>query len=258
MKIIGAEIWGLAQKVLAGLAALQRHMCKKKWSDGIDVRRFTGEEWLRLLSGETNMAAFVGWCMTCRTGKCFENICHHCGAELLQFDEQFWRQIGHKIQRALRRDSTLLSQVKSDRESLYGPTYPPTFPSPLEWLSKAWEQAPRPPHHLFDPKVHYLVANWVESLRRLGLSKEEITEVLSTDDFPDGQVERHGKDYAKIPGEDLRKLGAEFRRVVGYIPGSVLNRSEMSRTMKWVNRQRTVPLARLQGERVRKRNSAED
>jgi hypothetical protein len=176
----------------------------------------------------------------------------------VQFDEEFWRQIGGKIQRALRKDSALLSQVKCERESVYGTIYPPTFPLPLEWLSNAWGEAPRPPHHPFDPKVHYRVANWVESLRREGLSKEEITEVLSTDDFRDGQFERQGKDYAHIPGEDLRKLGAEFCRTVGYIPGSVLDRSELARTRRWVDRQRSVPMARLRGERVRMRKSAEN
>ena len=258
MKLIGKETWGLAKRALARLIAHQRRMGKKKWFDGIDIRRLSGEEWLRLLSGETNMAAFVGWCAQCRTGKCREKICHHCGAKLLLFDEEFWCQIGRKIQRALRRDSTLLSQVKCERESLYSTPNKPTFPSPLDWLSTAWEHTPRPPHHPFDPKVHYLVANWVESLRRAGLSKEEISEVLSTDDFPDGQFERKGKGYANIPGEELRKVGAEFRRAVGYIPGSVLDCSEMSRTIRWVNRQRTVPMARLKGERVRKRNFAEN
>ena len=258
MKIIGKEILGLAKRVLARIIARQRRMGKKKWSDGIDIRRLSGEEWLRLLSGETHMAAFVGWCVQCRTGKCRENICHQCGAKLLLFDEPFWRQIGCKIQRALRMDRALLSRVKSERESLFSTRYKPTFPSPLEWLFKAWEQAPRPPHQPFDPKVHYLVANWIESLRRVGLSKEEITEVLSTDDFPDGPFERQGKDYANIPGEDLRKLGAEFRQAVGSLPGSVNDSSEMWRTMQWVDRQRTVPMARLSGERVRERKTAED
>jgi hypothetical protein len=120
MKIFGNEIWGLAKRVLARLVACQRRMGKKKWSDGIDIRRLSGEQWLRLLTGETNMAAFVGWCVSCRTAKCCEKTCRQCGAECLLFDEEFWSQIGGKIQRALQKNRTLLSQVKSERESLYG------------------------------------------------------------------------------------------------------------------------------------------
>jgi len=151
----------------------------------------------------------------------------------------------------------LLSQVKSERESLYGTRCTPIFPASLEWLHKSWEQALRPPHRSFDLKGHYRAANCIESLRSLGLSNEEVIDVLSTDEFPNGQFERHGKDYAKIPGEELRKLGEQFRRTVGDVPGSVLDLSEMGRTRAWVHRQRTVPMARLRGERVRKRDHAE-
>ena len=257
MNIIGAAVWGLAKNVLARLIARQRRLGKKKWFEGIDVCRLSGEAWLRLLTGETNITAFVGWCARCRTGKCRETTCLHCGEALLLFDEPFWVQIGHKIRLALQKDRTLLSRVKSERESLYGIRDQPMFPGSLEWLFKSWEQAPRPPHQPFDPKAHYLAANCIESLQRLGLSKEEIIDVLSTAEFPNGQFERQGKDYAKIPGEELRTLGEGIRRTVGDIPGSALDLSEMGRTMAWVDRQRTVPMARLQGERVRKRNSEE-
>jgi hypothetical protein len=247
----------LVQILIQGLAlrpALQRRMNKKKWSEGIDLRPLSGEEWLRLLSGETNMAALVGWCEICRAGECYQEACQRCGAALLKFDEQFWSQIGRKIRWAMRRDRAILSRVKSERGSLYGMKRKPTFPSPLDWLNTLWEQASQPPHQSFDPQIHYQVANWVESLRRLGLSKEEIIDVLSTGDFPNGQIKREGKDYAKISGEDLRKLGEDFRRAVGYVPGSALDLSEMWRTTTWVDRQRTIPMARLKGERVRTRN----
>lgn len=258
MKIFGNEIWGLAKRVLARLAARQRYMGKKKWSDGIDVVRLSGDEWLRLLTGETNITAFVGWCTNCRTGKCREKICLHCGAELLQFDEPFWCQIGHKIRRALQKDRTLLSEVKSNRESLYGTKYAPIFPASLPWLLELWEQTPRPPHRSFDPKAHYLSANCIESLRKVGLSKEESIDVLSTMEFPDGPIKWQGKDYAEIPGEDLRIMGEGIRGVVKEIPGSALDVSEMARTRAWVDRQRSVPMARLRGERVRRRNRAGD
>lgn len=240
------QIWALRP-------ALQRRMNKKKWSEGVDLRPLSGEEWLRLV-GETNMAALVGWCVRCRVGECYQQTCQRCGLALLKFDEQFWSQIGRKIRWAMRKDRALLSRVKGERESLYGTKHKPIFPSPLEWLLKLWERTSPPPHQPFAPKVHYQVANWIEFLRRLGLSKEESIEVLSNDDFPDGQIKRQGKDYAKIPGEDLRKLGEEFRQAVGSLPGSVKGLSEMWRTIRWVDRQRTAPMARLKGERVRKRN----
>src|SRR5262249_29612817 len=156
--------------------------------------------------------------------------------------------------RALQKDRTLLARVKSERESLYRNRCQPMFPTSLEWLLEAWEQAPRLPHRSFDPHAHYLATNSIGSLRRLGLSKEESIDVLSTEDFPDGQFERQGKDYAKIPGENLRKLGEEFRRAIGPVPGSALDLGEMGRSMAWVARQRAVPMARLNGERVRKRS----
>lgn len=255
MKIIWQEIiWGVAKKVLAWLVACERRMGQKKWADGIDVRRLSGEEWLRLLTGETNMAALVGWCARCRTGKCFETNCLHCGAALLLFDKPFWLQIGRKIRLALQQDSTLLSCVKNDRANLYGTKYQPKFPVSLEWLLNAWEQAPPPPHRAFAPKAHYLVANCTASLQSLGLSTEESIDVLTTVDFPNGQFTRQGKNYAKLPGEDLRTMGEGIRGVVGTLPDSALDVSEIKRSMAWVNRQRSVPMARLKGERVRKRN----
>ena len=243
--------------VLALRPAFQRRTNKKKWSGGIDLPTLSGEEWLRLVV-ETNMDVLAGWCPRCRAGECDREKCQRCGAALVKFDEPFWCQIGRKIRRAMHKDRALLSRVKSDRESLYGTQHKPTFPTQLKWLFNSWEQAPRPPHQSFNPKVHYLVANRIASLQKLGLSKEEIIEVLSTADFPDGPVERQGKNFAGISGEDLRKLGEDFRRAVGYVPGSVLDLSEMWRTMTWVNRQRTVPMARLRGERVRRRSSAKD
>lgn len=218
----------------------------------------SGEEWLRLVTGETSMVAFLGWCTRCRDGECVQETCQRCGDLLLKFDEQFWAQIGSKIRRGLRKDRTLLSRVKSERESLYGTKLKLRFPPQLEWLLELWEQAPAPHHQAFAPKVHYQVANWAESLQRMGLSHEEIIEVFSMKDFPNGQVRRNGKDYAEIPGEDLRRLGKEFRRAVGFIPGSATDLSELWRTRRWVARQRTVPMARLKGERVRKRKSTED
>ena len=235
--------------------ALQRRMNRKKWSEGIDLHPLSGEEWLRLLV-ETNMEALAGWCARCRVGECYREKCQWCGAALVKLDEQFWFQIGRKIRWALRKDRALLSRVKSERDNHYSTTHPPRFPSPLVWLQELWEKAPPPPHQPFAPQMHYQVANWVESLRQFGLSNEEAMEVLGQDDFPNGKFERQGKDFAEIPGEVLRKLGKAFLLTVGSVPCSVKSLSEMGRTLKWVNRQRTVPMARLRGERVRKRKSS--
>ena len=91
-------------------------------------------------------------------------------------------------------------------------------------------------------------------LRQLGLSKEEIIEVLNTDDFPNCQFECQGKQYAKIPGEELRKLGeaSARRRAIrsGLCAGSV---RDVANLEMGLDRQRTTPMARLRGERVRNR-----
>ena len=242
-------------QMLALEPALQRRINRKKWSEGINLPTLSGEEWLRLLV-ETKMGAFVGWCASCRIGECYREECQWCRAPLLKMGEQFWSQIDRKIQWAMRKDRALLSRVKSEWESHYGTKYLPIFPPSLVLLHTLWEQAMPPPHQPFAPRVHYQVANWIASLRQLGLSKEESLEVLSTDDFPNGQFERQGKNYANIPGEDLRKLGKTFRLAVGSLPCSVKNLSETWRTLKWVNRQRTVPMARLKGERVRTSKSS--
>lgn len=258
MKLMGEEIWGLAKEVVARLAACQRRMGKKKWSDGIDIHRLSGEQWLRLMTGETNMAALAGWCGICRGGESHREVCQRCGTKLTHFNDLFWSQISSKIRRALRNNRVLLSRIKSERESLYGTMHQPTFPAPLEWLRILWEKTSAPPHQPFVPRVHYQVANWIDSLRRLGLSKGALIEVLGDADLPAGLDTGKKQDYAKLPLKDLLTIRTEFRRTVGSLPGSVNDLSEMGRTIQWVARQRTVPMARLNGERVRKRHDAED
>lgn len=233
-------------------------MSKKKWSSGIDIRMLSGEEWLRFLTGETNMAAFVGWCVSCRVGECYQDTCTRCGGALSIFDEPFWLMIGSKIRRTLQKHRSLLARIKSDRENLYGAKYKPVFPHSLEWLFTEWEQTMAPPHQPFAPHVHYQVANWIASLRRLGLSKLEIIEVLGDSDLPVGLNTGKRQDYANLPYADLLTLRKEFRRVFENLPGSVTDLSEMGRTLRWVGRQRTFPMARLRGERVRERNASEN
>ena len=88
-------------------------------------------------------------------------------------------------------------------------------------------------------------------MQKLGLSKEEIVDIMADEDFLDGAVKRGKKDYANIPVEGLRKLRPDFRKIVGEIPGNVLHLEEIWRTTEWVDRQRQDPMARLSGERVR-------
>jgi hypothetical protein len=233
-------------------------MSKKKWSSGIDVRTLSGAEWLRLLTGETKVVALIGWCGQCRVGECYQESCSRCGEALIVFDEPFWAQIGRKIRRALQKNRTLLSRVKSERESLYGTMHPPTFPAPLAWLHALWEQTSPPPHQPFVPQIHYQVANWVESLQGTGLSKEEIIEVLGESELSDAPNREKRKDYGKLSKADLLQLRMKFRQSVRGLPGSVKGLPEMWRTLKWVDRQRTTPMARLRGERVRERNYTED
>ena len=231
---------------------------KKKWFSGIDTRTLSGEEWLRLLTGETNMVALIGWCGHCRVGECYQETCSRCGEALILFDEPFWTQIGSRIRRTLQKNRTLLSRIKSDRQNLYRTESQPTFPAPLDWLRILWEKTSPPPHQPFALHVHYQVANRVGSLRRLGLSKGEIINVLGDSELPAGRNTGNRQEYAKLPHADLITLRKEFRQAVGSLPGSVDDLSEMGRTIRWVDRQRTVPMARLRGERVRERHSTED
>jgi hypothetical protein len=173
---------------------------------------------------------------------------------VIKLDSEFWQKVGEKIRRALPKNKTLLRDVKAAWKTLYGERRQPTFPAELQWLARAWTAAGNPPHHPFDPKVHYEVANWVRALQARGLSQEEIIDIMDgtfEGDKADGPTTRGKKDYAKIAVQDLRQFRHRFKEIMGYIPGSLLNREEMWRTLEWVDRQRTNPLARLRGERVR-------
>ncbi len=223
--------------------------------DFVQLLKLNGRQWLRLLASETNLASFAGWCKQCGAGERAGEVCRWCGARLVQFDDKFWDRVGKKIRRALIKDRALIRKAKAEWENLYGDQRKPCFPGQLKWVVKVWEEAPKPPHRPFSPKLHYQVANWVSSLQRLGLSKEEIVDTMAGGDFLDDLVKSGRKDYANIPGEELRKLHDVFRKIVGGIPGNVLNLEEIWRTVKWVDRQRQDPVIRLSGERVRDRGS---
>jgi hypothetical protein len=89
-----------------------------------------------------------------------------------------------------------------------------------------------------------------------GLSQEEIVSVMRGDfeeDTRQDSIKIGKQDYGKVPVQELRALYHLVKENIGYVPGSLLNREEMWRTLEWVDRQRANPMARLRGERVRKR-----
>ena len=223
-----------------------------------DLLKLDGEEWLRLLASELNVTALAGWCEQCRAAELSGAHCSLCQRPLVQLDSAFWHNVGEKIRRAMTKDRTLLPEVKAAWKALYGDRRQPKFPGELEWLARAWTGAGNPPHRPFDPKLHYDVANWVRRLQARGLSQEEIIDVMDgtfDEDHREGPITRGKKDYANIPVQDLRTLRLQFKEMMGYVPGSLLSREEMWRTLEWVDHQRANPMARLRGERVRNRSA---
>ncbi len=220
----------------------------------VNLERLSGESWVRLLT-EMNMGNLAGWCAQCEGGEVQERMmCQDCGASLLVFDPPFWKRVGVKIRRAIKRDRTLLSRVKAEWETLNGSRRTPSFPGQLEWLITAWQRVGKPAGRPFEVSVHYRLANWIADLRALGLSNEEIVDILGEEDLPDGPIKRGRKDYANLPGKKLRELREGVKRSLGYLPGGALHLEELWRIVKWVERQRDVPMARLRGERIRARD----
>lgn len=223
-----------------------------------NLLKLPGEEWLRLCVSEMNVTAIAGWCEQCHGAQLSGEHCLGCQRPLIKLDSEFWQKVGQKIRRALVKNHTLLSEVKTAWKKLYGDRHHPKFPAELEWLWHAWASARQPPHRPFDPKLHYAVANWVRSLQRKGLSQEEIIDVMAgtfDEDTSPGPIKRGKKDYANISVQVLRKLSQEFKGIYDYVPGSLVKREEMWRTLEWVDRQRANPMARIRGERVRNRSA---
>lgn len=221
-----------------------------------DLLKLHGEEWLRLCASEMNMTTIAGWCEQCQQAQLSGEHCLWCQRSLVELDSEFWQKVGQKIRRALVKNHTLLSEVKTAWKRLYGDRHHPKFPAELEWLGRAWASAGQPPHRPFDPKVRYVVANWVRKLQQQKLSQEEIIDVMEgtfDDDDSLGPITRGKRDYANIPVQDLHKLSQEFKKMYDYVPGSLVNREEMWRTLEWVDRQRANPMARLRGNPVRNR-----
>lgn len=223
-----------------------------------NLLKLDGAEWLRLLASELNLPVFSGWCERCRGPQLSGEDCPWCQRPLTKLDSAFWHNVGEKIRRALANNRTLLPEVKAGWKNLYGDRHQPKFPAKLEWLARAWTDAGNPPHRPFDSKLHYDVANWVRRLQARGLSQDEIIDVMDggfDEDQREGPITLGKKNYANIPIQDLRTLRLQFKERMGYVPGSLLNREDMWRTLEWVDHQRANPMARLRGERVRKRSA---
>ena len=59
-----------------------------------------------------------------------------------------------------------------------------------------------------------------------------------------------GKGLRPYPGSGSADDPSDIQEDYGDVPGSLLNRKEMWRTLEWVDRQRANPMAPLRGERV--------
>ena len=84
--------------------------------------------------------------------------------------------------------------------------------------------------------------------RPLGLSMAEAIDVLCDppEGFPDGSIDRRGRDYGGLDGRVLRETSAMVRKWVGEV-----NADEVRRSLAWVRRQQSG--SQLKGERPRPR-----
>ena len=212
----------------------------------VDIRSLSGSEWLRLLVFEANMAGITGWCLSCRGGATRqETTCGYCGNALLILDGALWSTIGEKIRRANHQQKFLMNQIKAEWENLYGTIRQPQFPAQLGWLASLWEQTGGVPHASFDVRRHYALANVLRDIRSLGLSREKLFEVLKDEELSNGRIAHNGKKTkGKFTVEFLRQMKELFIGFFGYTGHCD---REWPRTIKWVDRQRDIPLARLRG-----------
>jgi hypothetical protein len=215
----------------------------------INLVRLKGHEWLRLLAGETILRAYTGWCPSCGSLWAYSgDRCGDCAAPILKFDSMFWNNVGKKILHALRKDRKLLGEVKADRENLYKSASAPSFPPELGWLTELWNRSACPAHRPFDPQHHYDLASALAETRDFGLSDDELLDLLSATEIPDGSFRLNEKPFGGLPGEALRQLRDRFLSQFG---ASGWSREEWWRSLRWAHRQQMTPMARLHGERPR-------
>ena len=246
----GTPITELERQVGEALKRLWSRMRRRKPTGAVDIRTLSGSEWLRLLVFEANMTAFTGWCPSCRGGATRqETTCGYCGHALLILDDALWNTIGEKILRAIRQQRFLMNQIKAEWGNLYGTIRQPQFPAQLGWLSSLWERTGGVPHASFDVRRHYALANVLRDICSLGLSREKLREVLKDEELSNDRIAHNRKKTnGKFKLEFLRQMKELF---IGFFGYSGHCEREWRRTIKWVDRQRDVPLARLRGERPR-------
>lgn len=224
----------------------------------VNLLDLNGSAWLRLWTVEGYLPAMLGWCRSCRNGIWKGSSCNWCGGEVLPINEAFWKQVERKITNAIRADPSLLPEVKHQWRKLYGEQRTPPLLEVLPRLQWVWEHAGNPPHHPFDHKLRYQIAQAVQLLCRYGLSLEEIVDVMDEHEFPDGPFKRGKKTYGNLPGQELRRLKEEVRQAIGFIPAAMRDPVKLKRTWAWVTRQREVPMARLRGEVIRPREAKQE
>jgi hypothetical protein len=246
----GTPITEIERQVGEALKCLWSRITGRKSTGAVDVRTLSGSEWLRLLASETDMTKFTGWCPSCRSGFTRHEItCGYCGHALLAIDDAFWNTVGGKIRQAIRHQKFLMNQTKAERENLYRIARQPQFPAQLGWLAGLWEQTRGVPHAPFDTRRHYSLANVLRDIRRLGVSREQLIEALKDEEpLSAGIPKNRKKKNGSLTEEFLRQVKDLFVGFFGYMGHC---EREWRRTMKWVDRQRDVPMARLRGERPR-------
>jgi hypothetical protein len=213
----------------------------------INLSSLKGNEWLRLLAGETILHAYTGWCPSCRSLWPYAgDRCGDCKVPIVKFDSTFWESVGKKILQALRKDRKLLGEAKAERENLYKSRSAPAFPPELGWLTELWNRPAPPAHRPFDQRQHYDLASALAETKDFGLSDDELLDLLSVTEIPNGPFRLNGKPFGGLPGEILRQIRDRFLRRFG---ASGLVREEWWRSVRWAHRQQMVPMARLHGER---------
>ena len=176
------------------------------------------------------------------------------GSVRFVLDDEFWERASVRIKRAIRLDKMLLRSVKAEWESMRAgresplPTPPYPFPKPLSWLAEAWTRAVLPSNRPPKTGNYYRMSFLIERLRDFGLTHSEILDILNDPPIRDGPVKAGRKDYANIPGADLRKLSEMFWQSVGPPP----DEAELWRVMNWVRRRKGSLLMRISGERMKR------
>jgi hypothetical protein len=105
-----------------------------------------------------------------------------------------------------------------------------------------WTRPARPAHRPFDPRHHYDLASALPETKDFGLSDDELLDLLSASEIPNGPFRLNGKPFGGLPGEALRQLRDRFLSQFG---ASGWSREEWWRSVQWAHHQQMAPMARL-------------